>query len=219
MINRLSRPILAGCALLLCSCAAPTSVKETWTSPSYTGGPVGSVAVLAVTEQGMIRTGLENRFARELGRTVETVVPTHKYLSLSEIKEDKEAAATRLHEAGVQTVLITRLTSSEEQAHSVRVGNERYSPVVTGYSPGVPYGGYHGWHGYYTLAFQDMGTVWSSQTKKVYLETSLFDLGDGQRLWSCLTKTVLKESSDVVEEEERLAVLIIGTLRKDGMVE
>ena len=115
--------------------AAPTSVKETWTSPSYTGGPVGSVAVLAVTEQGMIRTGLENRFARELGSTVETVVPTHKYLSLSEIKEDEEAAAARLLEAGVRTVLITRLTSSEEQAHSVRAGNERYAPVTTGYSP------------------------------------------------------------------------------------
>jgi hypothetical protein len=176
------------------------------------------MALLAVTDRGMLRAGLENRFARDLGSSVETVVPTHEHLSLSEIKEDKEAAAARLHAAGVATVLITRLSSSEEQAHSVRVGNESYAPVTTGYSPGFPYGGYYNWHGYYTLAFQDMGTVWSSQTKQVYLETSLFDLGDGQRLWSCVTKTVLAESSDVVVEEDRLAALITNSLRKDGLV-
>jgi len=216
MTTRLIGPFLAGCVMALCSCA-PSSMKQTWKSPSYTGGPVGAVAILAVTERGLIRTGLENRFARELERTGQTVVPTHKYLSLAQIKEDKEAAATRLREAGVDTVLITRLTSSEDQAHSVRVGNERYAPVTTGYSPGSPYGGY-GWHGYYTLAFQDMGTVWSSQTKQVYLETSLFDLADGQRLWSCLTKTVLKETTDGVAEQDRLAELIVSALRKDGMV-
>lgn len=203
--------------MLLCSCATSTSVKETWKSPSYTGGPVGTMALLSVAERGIIRIGLENRFARDLESTGQSVVRTHECLSLTEIKKDEEAAATRLREAGVQAVLITRLTSSEDQAHSVRVGGERYAPVTTGYSPGLPYAGY-GWHGYYTLAFQDMGTVWSSQSKQVYLETSLFDLTDGQRLWSCLTKTVLTESSDVVVEEDRLAALISAALRKDGLV-
>jgi hypothetical protein len=217
MMNRLIAPLLAGCAVLLCSCSTSSSVKETWKSPSYTGGPVGTMALLSVTERGMIRIGLENRFARELERTGQSVVRTHKHLSLSEIKEDEEAAATRLREAGVETVLITRLIGSEDQAHSVRVGGEKYAPVTTGFAPGLPYAGYS-WYGYYTLAFQDMGTVWSSQTKQVYLETSLFDLTDGQRLWSCLTKTVLTESSDVVAEEDRLAGLITVALRKDGLV-
>lgn len=217
MTNRSTGLFLAGCVMLFCACA-PTTVRQTWKSPSYAGGPVGTMALLSVAERGVIRIGLENRFARELERNGQPVVRTHERLSLSEIKEDEEAAANRLREAGVQTVLITRLTGAQNQSHSVRAGGERYAPVTTGYSPGLPYGGY-GWYGYYTLAFQNMGTVWSSQTKQVYLETSLFDLTDGRLLWSCLTKTVLSESSDVVAEEDRLAGLIASTLRKDGLVQ
>jgi hypothetical protein len=155
MNNRLTQLLLAGCAMLLCSCAATSSVKKTWKSPDYTGGQVSSVAVLAVTDRGMIRTGLENRFANELERNGQAVVRSHNLLSLEEIKEDQEAAATRLREAGAQTVLITRLITSEAQAQSVRVGNERFAPVATGFSPGLPYRGYggyggYGWGGYYT---------------------------------------------------------------------
>ena len=216
MTNRLTGLLLAACTMLLCSCAA-TSVKQTWKSPDYTGGPVGSVALLTVEERGLVRVGLENRFARELMQTGQPFVLTHELLWLSEIKEDKEAAAKRLREAGAQTILITRLVTSESQARSFRVGDERYAPVTTGFSPGSPYGAY-GWYGYYTLAFQDMGTVWSSQGKRVHLETSLFDLADGRRLWSCLSQTVLKETTDRLVEADQLAGKIVGALREDGLV-
>ena len=210
--------LLALCAILLCSCTATSSVRKTWKSPDYTAGPVSSVAVLAVTDRGMVRTGLENRFANELERTGQVVVRTHEVLSLGEIKEDQETAATRLLKEGARAVLITRLITSEADAYSVRVGNERYAPVTTGFSPGLPYYGGYAWGGYYSLAFQDMGTVWSSQNERVYLETSVFDLSDGKLLWSCYTDTVLNETSDYVAEMIRLAELIGNVLRRDGIV-
>ena len=196
-----------------------TSLKETWISPSLhaTEIPVGAVAVLAVEERGMVRTGLENRFARELEGAGQPVVLTHKLLSLSEIKEDQVQAAMRLREAGAQTVLITRFVGGESRAHSVRAGKERYAAVTTGFSSGLPYAGY-GWGSYYSLAYQDMSTVWSSQSKQMQLETSLFDLTDGKPLWSCLTKTVLKESADRVAEMDVLADQIVSALRNDGLV-
>lgn len=202
--------------MLLCSCAG-TSVKQTWKSPDYTGGAVGPVAVLTVEERGLIRVGMENRVALELESTGQPAVRTHEMLSLREIREDKQSAATRLREAGAQTVLITRLITSEMQARSFRAGDERYAPVTTGYSPGVGYGPYD-WYGFYTVAFQDMSTVWSSQSKRIYLESSLFDLTNGQRLWSCLTDTMLKESTDRVAEMDPLAHKIVSALRKDGLV-
>lgn len=216
MKNRLTTLFMVACASSLTSCAV-TSLKQTWKSPEYTGGPVGTVALLTVTEEGLVRAGLENRFARELGRTGQPVVRTHELLSLPDIEEDRLDAVKRLREAGAQTVLITRLISSETQARSVRVGEERYAPVATGFSPGMPYGAYD-WYGYYTVAFQDMGTVWNSQTKRVYIETSLFDLADGHRLWSCVTKSVLKDTTDRVAEMNPLVDLIVTALRKDGLV-
>jgi len=178
---------------------------------------VGTVAVLTVEERGMIRSGMENRFARELRRAGQPVVRTCDFLSLSEIDGDKQAAAARLREAGAQTVLITRLVTSEMQARSLRAGDERYAPVTTGFGTGMPYGPYD-WYGYYTVAFQDMSTVWSSQSRRVYIETSLFDLAEGQRLWSCLTETALKETADRVAEMDRLVDQIVNAMRKDALV-
>lgn len=217
MTTRHTTLFLVGISTLLISCSS-TSVKTTWKSPDYTGGAVGPVGVLAVEERGIVRVGLENRFARELRSDNQAAVVTHEFLSLREIKENREEAAKQLREAGAVTVLITRLVTREIQARSVRAGNEDYAAVTTGFSPGLPYGPYD-WYGYYSVAFQDMSTVWSSQSKQIYLETSLFSLTGGQRIWSCLTDTRLTETSDSLEEMDKLAVKIVGAMRKDGLLQ
>jgi hypothetical protein len=208
--------LLIAVTSFLCSCAS-TSVQQTWTSPKYAGKPIGPVAVLAVDERGLVRVGLENRLARELEARNQKAVRTHKLLSLREIREDEETAVARLREAGAESVLIIRLVAAERQAQSVRVGDERYTPVTTGFDPGLPYGAYD-WYGYYTLAFRDMSTVWNSQTKHVYLETSLFDLTNGQRWWGCLTGTLLTETMDRVAESDALARQVVDALHKDGLI-
>ena len=208
-------PIL--CALMLCSCAT-TAVKETWKEPAWSGPLEGGVAVVAVSDRGMVREGVENRFARELERAGLHTVRTHKLLSLEDIENDQDAAANRVMEAGARTVLITRLVSSEMQAVSVRAGGERYAPVATGFSPGLPYYGY-GWGGYYTLAFRDMSTVWSTQSEKVYLENSLFELKDGRPVWSCISRVVLEEFTDTAAEMDRVALQVVEAMRADGLMQ
>lgn len=204
--------------LLLCSCATTgTLVKQTWKSTDHREGPVGAVAVLAVDERRMVRVGLENRFAEQLRDSGQPFVLTHEVLALSDIKKDHEAAAKRLIEAGAEVVLITRTIANESQARSFRAGPERHAPVVTGFDSGFPYTPYD-WYGYYTLAYADMGTVWSSRSDSVLLETSLFDLHAGNRLWACLTETRLKESSDRLVEADLLARTTVGALRADGLI-
>src|SRR6266576_2590412 len=50
---------------MLCSCAS-TSIKHTWKSPDYHGGPVQKIAVLAVVERGLVRQGIENRVGNQI---------------------------------------------------------------------------------------------------------------------------------------------------------
>ena len=219
MDNRLTAPLVIIGTVLLCSCASTgTTVKQTWKSPESGGKPVGSVAVLAVDERRMVRVGLENRVAEQLQNSGQAFVLTHEVVALSDIKEDPDAAAKKLVEAGAEAVLITRTIANETQAHSFRVGPERYAPVVTGFGTGLPYYGAYDWYGYYTLAYQDMGTVWSSQSESVFLETSLFNLADGKLLWSCLTETRMKESADRLVEADLLAEKTVSALRSDGLV-
>jgi hypothetical protein len=63
-----------------------------------------------------------------------------------------------------------------------------------------------------------MGTVWGSVRDDVYLDTSLYQLKTGQRLWSGLTLTVLKEDMDRVAEMTPLVTKVLAAMRKDGLV-
>ena len=166
----------------------------------------------------MLRAGIENRFAKELKNAGKTATPTYELLSLGQIKENREAAVADLQKAGAKTVLIIRLVDKDSQERSFRAGREEYAPVVTGYSPGIGYGPYD-WYGYYSLAYQDMGTVWSTQSKRFLLESSLFELGSGKRIWACLTDTTLVENADSLVELDRLASKVVGALQADQLIQ
>ena len=209
------RSLLVGAiAVLLVSCAA-SSVKKTWKAADYNGGPVTKVAVLTVEERGLIRQGLENRFRNQLEAGGQPALVSHALLSLGEIKENREAAAARVREAGADSVLIMRLVDSATHTREVRATSGVFVPVTTGIGTGyTPYG----WHDYYTIAFMDMGTVWGSVEQKVYLETTLFALKSGQPIWSAMTETVLREDMDRLEEADQLVAKILAAARKDGFV-
>ena len=201
-------------AVLMAGCGA-SSVKQTWKDPGYTGGPVRKVAVLTVEERPMLRQALENRFRNQLEKGGQPAAVTHELLTLPEIKENREAAAARLREAAADSVLIVRLVDSQTRAREVRATPALFAPVTTGI--GTDYG-YHGWYDYYSVAFMDMGTVWGSLEQRVYLESSLFDLTSGKRLWSGLTETTFKDNQDRLEEADVLVGKVLAAMRKDQLV-
>jgi hypothetical protein len=202
--------MLAALTMLLGACAA-TSLKQTWKSPDYQGGPVRKVAVLGVEERGLVRQGFENRFARQLQAQGQPAMVTFDILSLQQIKDDKQTAAARAREAGADSVLIIRLVDVATYANQVRATNERYTAAVTGV-------GNYGWYDYYSLAFMDMGTTYGNMRQRVYLDISLFSLDTGKRLWSGLTETVVKENTDRVVLVDSLVAKLVAAMSKDGVV-
>jgi len=197
-------------ALCLCGCAS-SSIKQTWKSPACQPGQVQKMAVLVVDDRGMVRQGVENRFVRDLRGRGQDVMATHELLSLSEIKADKDAAAARFRDAGVNAVLIVRMVDRTTYSREMRATPECWVSTVTGYEN-------TGWYDYYSVAFMDMGVIWGSMKQNLYLNSSLFDLKTGQRLWSATTLTVLKENADRLEVADSLVAKIVGALRKDGLI-
>ncbi len=206
--------LLALAALPLCfaGCVAPSTVKQTWKSPAPNGGPVQKVAVVAVDERGFIRQAFENRLVRDMRRAGQRAFTTHDLLGLDELKADKKAAAARLQRDGADTVLIVRLADRVSEAYQVRATSPRYVENVT--STKTILGSFD----YYSVAFMDMGTTWSNSQMAVTLDTSLFDLNNGQRLWSCQTLTLLGEETDRLAEADALVAKIVAAMRQDGMV-
>ena len=206
MFHRFSLCVLVA---LLCSCAA-TSVKKTWKAPDCQQ-PVGKIAVLTIEERGPLRQGFENRFVAQLTKAGAPASVTYDLLSLSEIKEDKRAAADRFRKSGAEAILILRLVDVASSYRESRAGTERYAPVLTGINS-------MGWYDYYSVAFVDMSSTYGSLKQKVYLETSLYDLRTEKRLWSGLTQTVVRENMDRVAEMDPLVEKFVAAMRKDGVV-
>jgi hypothetical protein len=209
---RIAPRCLGFCALLmLCSCAG-TSLKQTWKSPGYQGGPVGTVAVIAVDERLLLRQGFENRFVRQMRDGGQTAMTTFDVLTLPKIKEDKQAAAAQLRAAGAEVVMLLRLVDAATKYREVRAGSERFTPYLSGFEESF------GWYDYYSLGFMTMGATYTSLKREFFLETSLFDLKSEKLLWSGLTRTVIKEGMDGLDEMDAVAVKVVKGMRKDGMV-
>jgi hypothetical protein len=222
MKNNPPSPFLAGlvslnlcaAAALLCSCAA-SSVKQTWKAPDAQR-PAGKIAVLAIDDRGMVRQGVENRFATQLTRAGRPAGVTYDQLSLAQIKDDKNAAVEHFRANGAETLLLVRLAGTETSYREVRPGGERYAETITGIDPMM------GWYGYYctcySVAYMDMSPTYGNLKQKVNLEANLFDLESEKRLWTGLSLTVVKETMDRTEEVDALVAKFVAAMQKDGMI-
>jgi hypothetical protein len=202
--------VLAAFALALCSCAAPTSLKSTWKSPDYHGGPVQKIAVLAVDEGGGYRPMFEGQCVAQLEQAGQPAFKTLGLLTLPEIRADREAAAAKLRAAGADAILVVRLVDSVNQ--SSLVPNTRGSTTVTTDSGSV------GCFEYVAAYTTSSGEMQKSLTLKVYLDTSLYELASRKKLWSGLTETILREDTDRLGEVGPLVARLIAALRADGLV-
>jgi hypothetical protein len=50
------------------------------------------------------------------------------------------------------------------------------------------------------------------------LDTSLYDLKSGQRIWSCITETTILETDDKLEIADEFVAKVVAAMHKDGMV-
>lgn len=195
---------------MLCSCAS-TSIKHTWKSPDYHGGPVQKIAVLAVDERGLVRQGIENRVGNQIRNQGGDAIPTFKYLTLPEIKESKEKAGNRLMQEGADSIVIVCLVNKSSYESQLRT-----YPVA--FVPGVPgYAGY-GWYDFYSTIYTGMGINWSSSRDYLTLDASLFDLKTGARLWSCITESMLREDTDRLDVADAFAAKVAARMKEDGMI-
>jgi len=200
---------LASVCLWLSGCTT-TTLKQTWKSPDLQDRSFPKIAVLAVEERGPVRQGFENRFVEALAKQGQAGMATYGLLDLPGIQADKEAAAARIRAAGAEAILILRLVDQSTQSYQSRATPALYVPTVTGY------GSFH-WHDYYSVAFVDMGVVWSSSTQNIYLDCSLFDLTGGKRVWSALTLTKVKEDADRLTVADGLVAKVVSAMSRDGI--
>ena len=187
-------------AALLGGCAS-TSLVNQWKSPEYTGAPMRKVMVVGVTRQPSVRRVFEDEFASKLKAAGVEAIPSY-----AQIAEDGQADPKVLEEAvaklGVDGVLVTRLVKRDKETQ-----------VSGGYGPVAPMG-FHGWYSSAWTGYYEPPTVY--QYDVVTLETSVYSPQQSKLVWSGTTETFSPQ--EVKDETANLADIIIGVLRKQGVI-
>jgi hypothetical protein len=197
---------LAVCILVVAAVAfggcASTSLVSQWKSPAFSGPPLKKVLVVGVSSQPGPRRIFEDEFSAALKAAGVSAVPSYTV-----IPQDGQAEQAVLDQAvkdvGAEGVLITRLVSREQKTE-----------VTPGFYQPVPTMGMYGWYSSAWVGYYEPPTVY--QYDVVTADTSVYSVNAGTLLWSGTTETF--SPTDVAKETRGFAKIIIGALKKEGII-
>ncbi|MGZ5710420.1 MAG: hypothetical protein ACXWIJ_14740 [Burkholderiales bacterium] len=187
---------LAVVAMLVAGCAS-TNIVDSWSDPSYQGGPFNRIMVLGVTKNTVARRTFEDIFASKLRATGIQAVPAYQYLPQDGPVDEPELNAA-VRASGADGLLMVRL---------LRV--DRQTRVTTNYAPMT----FPGYYGFYTawVAYPDV-----YQYDIATAEVNLFDVRTNKLVWGGTTETF--NPSSVGRESAGFADVVIDALAKRGLV-
>jgi hypothetical protein len=178
---------------LMVSCAG-TDLTETQVDGAYKGKPVSDILIIAVTGNEHNRRSYERKFVANLKSVGVEAVASEKSISMpGDLKIKKETILSAVDQYKNDAVIITQLVGKETKDVYQRGGVTRYG-----------YFGYTRNPGY------------SSTTKKVRLETNLYDAKTGELIWSGISKTLSKDSTDRIMND--VIKTVIANLKKNKLI-
>ena len=183
-------------AVLLAGCAS-TTIVDSWSDPSYQGGPFKRIMVLAVTKNAVARRTFEDVFAVKLAATGVEAIRGYDHLPQDGPVAEPELNAA-VKSSGADGLLMVRL---------LRV--DRQTRVMTNYAP-MTFPGYYGfytaWVAYPDVYEYDIATA----------EVNLFDVRTNKLVWGGTTETF--NPSSVRRDSAGFADVVIAALAKRGLV-
>jgi hypothetical protein len=194
-------------AFLTLSACASTSLSDSWKNSQYAGGSIGKVLVVGISTQASVRRIFEDTFAQELGAAgVEAIASYTLIVEDGQIPQDRLEAA--VEQSGVQGVLITRML--EKQIEYSEVPSPMPPPVAV--NPRLRY--YYGYYPYAWVGYYEPVSVRRFTT--VVAETALYSRDVPQPVWLGITRS--PEPNDVRKATEEFARVVIGALKKEGLI-
>ena len=196
--------IAAVAAAVIASCAASTKLSSSWADPTAANHKFNKVVVVGVTPNSSTRRMYEDDFSAEL--QARGITPVQSYTIVGEGQIDKDAAAAKLKELGVDGVIVTRLVDKETV-------QTYYPPTYS--TVGAPSAYYGGWYGYYNMGYSSMSTPGYVSNEKVYrIETNLYDFANDKLAWSGLTETTISSGDAPANEVKPLIATLVYDMEK-----
>lgn len=187
---------------------ASTSFVSSWQAP--VDGPIEfdsrRVAAVVVSADETTRRAGETALAREISKRGRAQgVPSYTIIS-GEAAKDKEEAKKKLQDANIDSAVIMRVISSEQEIS--------YSPGTGWYGAYPYYGSFYGYWGYGWGVAYDPGYLRTDRV--VMVETLVYSVGQDKLLWAGKSKTT--NPSNIQEFISDLANGAAKEMRKAGFI-
>lgn len=189
---------LGGLALtaLVASCAT-TEMTNTWTDPAAKGAALSKVAVVCMAKDPGLRRQAEDSAAAQLQQKGAQATPSYQLTGDTDLK-DKEAIKAKLKAAGVDGVLVMRVTRVSEQVNAVD----------------GPYGTFDGYYDYaegvaFAPGYLETDTI-------VHVVSNLYDLNKNKLIWSGTSKTF--DPASAAQFMTDVSKAVATSLQKDRLI-
>jgi hypothetical protein len=189
--------VLLALTVVLGACAS-TSLINQWKSPDYSAGPMRKMLVVGVSQQPAVRRLFEDEFVAKLKAAGVEAVPSYTAIPEDRLT-DQAVVEAAVKQAAPDGVLVTRLVKTEQ---------------MTQVAPSTAPTGFYGWYSSAWNGYYEPQTVY--QYNVVTLETTLFSPPLSKVVWSGTTEAFAP--TDVKRETAGFAQMIIGALRKQGII-
>lgn len=189
-------------SLTLSACSL-TQVEESWRSAEYQAPANPATLVVAVTDEAKLRQQIEQRFQQALAAAGLTqVTPSLRWMPpATAINRSTIEPLVRQHQ--VKWVIATSLTDID----TTRVYQANTPPAGS-----LIYGDRSGGR-----ELADIGVAENPSSLREYVvETTLFDTGHHEMIWSVKTRT--RETDDVKRAIESIVSEVLAQARKDGLL-
>ncbi len=202
-MSQIVRSFVLGAAVLALSACSSTTFTSTWKAPGLaTINPAGkTVAAVFVTRDEGKRRAAEDAMARDLTERGAHGVPAYTILP-ENVRADADKARALLREAGVNSVVISRVVGKDKELN--------YTP---GASPAY-YGGFgpywgHGWGAAYDPGYLTTDTY-------VSVETTVYLLPEDKLIWASTSRTANPSNIDTLVNE--VADATAKEMKKQGFL-
>jgi len=171
-------------AFLIISCAG-TDVTQKQVDDAYKEKPVSDILVIAITGNEHNRRSFEKKFVAHLKSVGVDAVASEESIPMPpDLDLKKETILNAVNQYENDAVIITQLTGKEARDVYNRGGVTRMGYFSYSRNPG-----------------------YSSTSTTVRLETNLYDAKTGKLIWSGMSKTLSKDSTDHIMNDVIKAVI------------
>ena len=212
-------------AFTMVSCTgAYTEISGTWTKPNYNGKKFKNILVVAISDDIVKRNSVESAVVKELGKdkinssTSSTILDFNKIEKTKEGKFDTtklDGVKKALSEAGYDGAIVISLLDIKEKTE--------YVPGQTYYQPSYYYSyGYqpYSYNGFYNYSFTTYNVVntpgYHVTTKKIFIESRLFDIQEDNLLWASTSETL--NPSNLNDFSNSYSRALVNSLLNDDVV-